>query len=169
MIYIGIDCGVEGAVGAVDKDGNFHALADLPVTPVGKFKFVDGLRLLGILRDFVGTSNARIYVEAATAMVPGTGKTAAAQMGRSLGGIVATVQIKGHAFELVAPSSWKGTFNLQTPRGSKESDREKKERSLGFARQRFPSAELDLVKHHNRAEALLLADYGRRMNQRGLL
>lgn len=165
MLYIGIDAGVDGAVGAVDKNGTFHALADLPVTTVGKFKFVDGMRLLGILRDFIGTSEARLYIEAATAMIPGSGIVAAAQIGRSLGGIVAVAQIKGHPFELVAPSHWKKTFNLQTPKGTKLSDSQKKALSLDLGRQRFPTAELELVKHHNRAEALLLADFGRRSNQ----
>lgn len=166
MLYIGIDCGTTGAVGAVDKNGTFSGLADLPITTIGKFKFVDGLRLLGILRDFVGAGEARIYIESAAAMIPGTGKVAAAQMGRNLGGIVSVVQVKGHPFELVAPHHWKAAFNLSQK--GKVPDTVKKALSLDLARTRFPAAELDLVKHHNRAEALLLADFGRRMNQGGL-
>lgn len=164
MLYIGLDIGCEGAIGVVDQEGSYVSVTDMPMTSFGKFKFIDGMELLVVLRAIVGAGKGRVYIEAPSAMIPGGGIIAASQIGRMLGGAVATVAIKGLPYELLSSQKWKTALGIAFTRGEKPTDREKKERSLNMARSRYPAAELSLQKHHNRAEALLIAEYGRRFN-----
>ena len=59
----------------------------------------------------------------------------------------------------VTPGKWqKLVFNSMTKR-------DRKEMSLDLARRLFPWAELHLKKHHHRADALLIAEYLRRIDK----
>jgi hypothetical protein len=60
----------------------------------------------------------------------------------------------GYRVEDVAPSIWKPKMGLNKD----------KNKSLLKARGMFPNAELSLAKHHDRAEALLLCEYMRRVH-----
>jgi hypothetical protein len=51
----------------------------------------------------------------------------------------------------VQPRVWKAHYGLKSDKAA----------SLTTARALYPSAPLNLAKHHNRAEAVLLAHYGR--------
>jgi crossover junction endodeoxyribonuclease RuvC len=173
MLYIGIDTGVTGAVAAVNREGTYIGVQDLPIVQHGTAKFIDAFALLNILNEWQATARdtahglcppCRVYIESATAMGGAKmGVSAIAQVGRSLGCAVATVTIFGQPFEMVAPVVWKRRMSILAPKGS--TDKQKKEIALSKARGMFPGAELELQKHHNRAEALLLADYGRLWNQ----
>lgn len=157
MLYIGIDVGVTGAVACLDQDGSYRDLSDLPLTHYSKFKWTDGLVLLGLLREMRkahdSVLDARAFVEFVAPM-PKLGTVSAAAMGRTFGSVVATVQIAGLSLELVSPQKWKKSLNCTSEKAT----------TLGFARARWPEAELHLEKHHNRAEALCIAEYGRRFN-----
>jgi hypothetical protein len=157
MLYIGIDVGVTGAVAALAADGSYVELKDLPLTHYGKFKWTDGMELLSILRQMrlgpAGLLPARAFVEFVAPM-PKLGTVSSAAMGRTFGSVVATVQIAGLSLELVSPQKWKKALNCTSEKAT----------TLGLARSRWPEAELHLEKHHNRAEALLIAEYGRRFN-----
>lgn len=59
---------------------------------------------------------------------------------------------------LVSPQRWKATFGLKREKGEK--DAAYKGRHLTLARTLYPGADLALAKHHNRAEALLIAHAG---------
>jgi len=61
---------------------------------------------------------------------------------------------------LVSPATWKRAAGLVSE-SRDESDSARKRRSLDRARLLFPNLRLDRVKDHGRAEALLIADYGR--------
>lgn len=162
MKHIGIDVGVTGCVAAIDgKTGAFIGLHDLPLIEVGVWKFVDGPQLLSMLSDLRAGDNARAYMEYAGGMGgPTFGKTAIASVNRMAGSIFATVMLAGLPIELVSPAKWKRDFGL-----TKKADDtlDVKAKSLGLARMKFPAAAdtLTRAKDHNRAEALLLAEYGR--------
>lgn len=67
-------------------------------------------------------------------------------------GILGTLKIP---VRQVLPARWKrGYVPAKSP----------KEASLAVARRLFPAASLDRKKDHNRADALLLADYARRLH-----
>ena len=86
------------------------------------------------------------------APMPKLGVIAAAGMGRTHGAILAALQVAGIPFTMVSPQSWKRRLNVSSAKDS----------TLGLARVKFPGADhFDRKKDHNRAEAALIAYYGR--------
>ena len=53
----------------------------------------------------------------------------------------------------VRPQVWKKALGVTSDKNT----------SLALARELFPEAVLDLKKHHGKAEALLIAEYARRL------
>lgn len=171
MIFLGIDIGVTGAIAAVDKEGRFIAVRDLPIIPFGVWKFADGPGLMRAMRDMCRVNdvhhNARVSIEYAGGMGgPTFGKTAIASLNRVSGAVVASVMIAGYPLELVSPAKWKALFGLTKKREEKI---DMKAKAAALARMKFPDAEefLERAKDHNRAESILLAEYGRRMFSAG--
>lgn len=159
---IGIDVGVTGALAVIsDRSGEFVALHDLPLMTWGKTKWVDAVELCRVLRDAREGYPARAYVEH-TQVMGKAGMLAASSKGLTLGSTLAALQFAGIPFELVIPSVWKRALGLIA---KDSTDGEKKLASLSRARMLFPSADLDRVKDHNRAEALLIAYYGQRFGK----
>ena len=75
--------------------------------------------------------------------------------GRGLGlweGLIVAMRLR---YQLVAPQRWQKTMLDGMSKG--------KGASLAVAKRLFPSVELSRVKDHGRADALLLAEFGRRM------
>jgi crossover junction endodeoxyribonuclease RuvC len=153
---IGIDPGITGAIGAIRGD-ELVGVMDLRTMESGRCKWIDADDLIRVLREFRGSGPARVYVEHTHAM-PGNGAQAANSQGLTLGSILAVLQVCAIPFELVSPARWKRYHGLIHPPGT--TDGVRKSASLSRARQLYPAAELELVKHHNRAEALLIADFG---------
>ena len=158
MLVIGIDCGLTGAIAAIDGAHEVAALHDLPVMVHGKTKWIDAETVIRLLRDARNGRPARAVIETTHAM-PGMGSVASNLKGMTLGSTLAALQVSGIPFDFVSPAKWKAALNLSMP---KASDSEKKAASLSLARQWFPGASLDRKKDHNRAEALLIAAYFRR-------
>lgn len=153
-LYLAVDPGVNGAAAVVDSDCGLVALRDLPVIRDGKLAWIDsefGSWLREISTTEPSTLLARAYVERVTAQ-SGFGTANAFRFGLVLGSILAQLQARFVPVELVAASKWKTALGL----GSE------KRAALDKARLLFPAADLDLAKHHNRAEALLIAHYGLR-------
>lgn len=159
MRIIGIDPGLTGALAVLGPDGLLEQLDDLPVIRDRSLAWIDGVGLRTLLgaRSINGT--IRAVIERAHAM-PKNGCAGAFSQGCTLGSILAVVQTAGFPIELVSPATWKRALGLITS-GAKLSDRERKQASLDKARLLYPDADLSLIKHHGRAEALLLAHYAR--------
>lgn len=158
MIFIGIDVGLTGAVAAINEHAELVGVHDLVTAVAGRTQWIDSGHLLTTLSDLRQGKAARVYVEQTHAM-PGMGVLSVSSKGLTLGSVLATVGMAGLPLELVPPAVWKRSLGLLMP---KASDRERKAASLSLARQRFPSAPLDRARDHNRAEALLIAEYARR-------
>lgn len=153
-LTLGIDCGLTGAVAAIDDALQVHLLADLPVKAHFRTKWIDAPRLFKLVRQACAGQLATVHVEQTHAM-PALGCVAAHSKGMTLGSTLAVLQMFDDLpVFLVASHSWKAQLGLLRPHAS---DREKKLVSLTLARELFPLAELHLAKHHNRAEALLIA------------
>jgi crossover junction endodeoxyribonuclease RuvC len=92
------------------------------------------------------------YIELAGVM-PRQGISSGFRYGRAVGSLETVVALAGISTSIVAPAKWKAFFGLVG--SDKENDRLK-------APQIFPSAhdQLTLKKHHQRADAILLALYG---------
>lgn len=162
MIVIGIDPGLTGAVAVMDHNG-VRAVFDLPTMPVPgagpkalvKNK-IDGRALCQLLLKHCPASEGkpRVFLEKVSTM--GGANNAVQTQGslmRSLGAIETVVECLKWPLEQVAPQSWKKQFGIGSD----------KAKALETARKLHPEAAADLkrVRDHNRAEAILLAHFGR--------
>lgn len=161
MITFGVDVGLTGAIAALRDDGAFQDVRDLPVMSSGKTKWIDGPELLSMIFDMRNGHEARAIIEHIHA-TPKMATTTGHSLGLTLGSVLATLQQASIAIELVTPVTWKRALGLLAP-GS--SDREKKLASLCKARLLFPSAPLERQLDNGRAEALLIAHWGQRLQQ----
>lgn len=153
MIIVGIDPGLTGAVAAVDSAGTCTVedmpTLDLPGAGMVRRR-IDGLALARMLRNMVPAGHACLVVIEDVHAIGGSAVQNMASMMRSVGTIEAAVEILRMPVNRALPQTWKRFFGL----GSVKAD------SLTVARTLYPTAPLKLAKHHNRAEALLLAHYG---------
>lgn len=144
MRIVGIDPGVTGAMAVID--GTHYDVADLPVVD----GFVDG----SLVRDALIAWNPDVVWLEKTHTMPKGGQ-ANFSSGYSQGALRTAVQSLDIPLELVLPTAWKKTQGLIG---------KDKEASLALARNLFPAMDLHLKKHHDRAEALLIARHGRTIN-----
>ena len=143
---VGIDPGITGAMAVLNASGELVSLQDLPVIADRSLSWVDGDQLRTLL---IAVGPARVIVERVGAM-PGQGVASSFKFGCGFGSILGVIQVLQLPLELVTPSTWKRDFGLSRD----------KHASLHKARLLFPHADLGLLKHHNKAEALLLANWG---------
>lgn len=152
-MILGIDVGVTGAVAVFEDDGTPIEVFDLPVMANGKRAArvksqVNAGALARRLRVFGAPDVA--YVEAVAAR-PGQGVSSMFSLGHSLGTVCAVLATLSIPFLLVQPQAWKTQFGLR---------KADKDASRTLAIRLCPTMDLSLKKHHNRAEALLIAAYG---------
>lgn len=150
MITIGIDPGLSGAIGVL-RDGIFVTVEDMPIVIKGGSGVVknevDPAGLITLLRKHAPAEDAVcVALERVNAM-PGQGSSSIFSLGDSFGS--ARASIAGCRFETVymTPVQWKKHFKLTSD----------KEQSRALAIRMFPEAPLNLKKHSDRAEALLMA------------
>jgi crossover junction endodeoxyribonuclease RuvC len=155
-MILGIDVGLTGAVAVLTEDGEAVEVWDLPTMGNGKQasrvkQQVNAGALSRRLRTFeLDRTGALAYVEQQAAR-PKQGVAGMFSLGHSLGTVQAVLASLGLPFLMVQPREWKTWYKLQ------HAD---KDASRTLASRLFPTMELYLKKHHNRAEALLIAGYG---------
>lgn len=154
MIYIGIDPGITGAVAIIDgQEIEFH---DTPVIRAEGKSRIDSLRCAEILCD-LSLIRGTVIIERVHAM-PKQGVTSMFTFGYGAGiweGILAALKIR---YQFATPQAWKKIMMAGEPKGQD---------SRLVARRLYPvqcEEALSRKKDHGRADALLLAEYGRRMN-----
>lgn len=151
-IYLAIDPGlVSGAWGAVTHHGMFAGCGDIPN---------DGFRILTkdlkhILLNFLDGRDFEIVTEDVHSM-PKQGVSSTFKFGRAVGAIEAVARDLPGTWHIVSPQRWKRDMGLTSD----------KEVCRNVAINLFPEGKqnLDKKKHHNRAEALLLAEWLRRQH-----
>jgi len=156
-MIISIDPGLGGAVAVLAPDGSLVALHDTPVLTLqvsrGTRQCYDIPGMAAVLQPYVGPG-VHVVIEESQAM-PGQGVRSMFTTGFGYGlwiGLLTALQIP---YSPIRPAIWKKTFSLGKD----------KEASRLRAMQLFPQADLRHKKDHGRAEALLLAVYGRNCNQ----
>ena len=145
-MIVGIDCGYR--TGGVALIGDDHAeVHDLPVFDEGG---VDVAELERLIRTFADPEH--VYIEKQGAM-PNQGVSSTFKLGYAFGQITSTVALTRVPFTLVTPATWKRSMNLPKDKDS----------ARRLAIQWFPqlSEKLKRKKDEHRAEALLIALYGR--------
>lgn len=165
MIYVGIDPGKSGAIAMIDDVHDEYHFWDMPtVKASGSSKReYDVPRMIDILaasHPISDIGECLVTLEKQQAMPPSVqgrtqGVATSFQVGVGYGlwlGILAALKLP---HKLVAPVSWKKKLLADMPKG--------KETSVIVAKQLFPLAasQITLKKHEARAEALLIAHFGR--------
>lgn len=151
MISVGVDPGITGAVGML-KNGQYLAVFDIPSIAKGSGTVKREIDPAGMAREITARLDPKEYTEVLLERVsamPGQGVSSVFSFGDSYGVCRATLAVLGLPVVLVPPAVWKKHFNLGRD----------KEESRALAIRLFPSADLSLKKHADRAEALLMARY----------
>ena len=154
-ISIGIDPGLGGALGFIAHDlPESPWVVDMPVIEHGGGfvkRAVDlpelarELKLLQVIGDPYATME-KVHA------FPGQGSSSMFSLGMSFWGVAGALAALGIPLRLVEPREWKGAYGLDKD----------KAKSVELANKMFPSIKLTRKKDHGRAEALLIAAYGRR-------
>jgi len=146
-MIIGIDPGMSGAI-AFLSDNDEVRLYDMPVLQRNKTKRINCYEVMRILKEH---SAAHCYIEQVNAF--GMGASSAYNFGWTCGALEACVSAAQIPMTYVAPQKWKKALGLP------------KDKDAARARviQMFPryADEFKLKKHADRAEALLIALWGR--------
>lgn len=151
--FVGIDPGlVSGAWAVIKHNGAFVACGDIPhdngrVQP----------RLLkkALQESIPAGESAEIVIEQVHSM-PNQGVASTFAFGQACGVIYAVTSLMLVPCHFITPQHWKSHFDLI---------KQPKSASLELARSIWEQAPLKLMKHHGRAEALLMAEYGRQSFQ----
>ncbi len=154
MIVAGIDPGKSGALAILHADNSvqFFDVPRIKLRGKDKPAWGDWCRSWSAALDFAGVN--MIVIEEVSAR-PGQGVTSMFTFGRTLGFAHAIAVASGASVQTVTPAVWKAKFGLLNS-------------SKGASRERctalYPTtaAQLARVKDDGRAEATLLAHYGRK-------
>jgi len=157
MRVVGVDPGAYGAL-ALLVDGRLVSVADMPILKVRRGKTdkaeVNGYELAAVLREMAPDV---LYLEQVGG-ITGQSASAAFNFGRAAGAVEYTAKALGFKVELVAPATWKRAMRIN---GGKDGSRAA---AVGM----WPE-QSDLfkrVKDDGRAEAALLAEYGRQQKEK---
>lgn len=158
MIF-GIDPGLMGGIGWIDGDD--VGAATMPILN-GK------IDLQGLHALYVALNPSRVIIELA-GVRPGQGGSGGLTIGINWGLIVGQIMERGIPLDIVSPSVWKKSLGL-IKRDKNETPKQTKERSVQLAVQLFPSVDMRRTpkcktRSDGMAEALLLAEFGRRKFQ----
>lgn len=151
--YIGIDCGINGAIAVLDQDYDIVQVFDMPTmeTKVGK-TIKRRVHPFGIVAELNLFRGDRVFamIEQVNAM-PNQGVTSMFSFGRSLGVVEGVLSGMAFPYDLVTSGVWKKAMGVNA---SKDGARE-------LAMRTWPKhAELfKRKKDDGRAEAALIALY----------
>lgn len=159
-IIVGVDLGVTGAVSAIDQRGE-AVIHDLPIVQDDSGKRLDAPSFIRLLRTLIPVSEAGCVVtENVTvrriaqrnAPVNFAGESTLVGLRYAVHAACDIARVRLH---FVAPQSWKAHYGITSDKTGAVA----REIAVGLYPQRAP--DLKLAKHHNRAESLLIAHYGR--------
>lgn len=154
MNVIGIDPGMSGAIAILD-DGIW--LFDMPTFDLGgkkkKRRRIDMAKVVDILHPY--EQGVIAYIEKAQSM-PGQGVASTFGYGITYGALLAILTCLKISYTEVHPRTWKKVMLSDVDKSSKDASRMR-------AKQLWPgNSGFDRKKDEHRAEAALIAEYGRR-------
>lgn len=155
MVYMGIDPGKGGGIGIIDESGFFFEEGG------NAWLFDENIlrNQCSYIVNNVGRKNVHIVVESVHAM-PGQGVSSMFTFGKGFGYILGVLDSYRLTYELVSPQKWKKEFSVTSD----------KKTSIETCKRLFPDVDLKATDksrtdHDGMAEALLMAEYGRRKNK----
>lgn len=162
MLITGVDPGFSGAIALLDPETRDLTVFDMPLLTDHKSgkQDLDDVKLAEILAPHQATGRCMAVLERVASM-PKQGLSSTFRFGMSYGAVRLALKAHGYEFHNPTPQTWKGHFKMKS-RGSM-TDSEYKRMSLSLARERFPNNASDFsrLKDHGRAEAALIALYGK--------
>jgi hypothetical protein len=167
MIYVGIDPGLSGAVAVIEPDS--VQLFDSPTWEIKSTKRVRG-KTIEVIHHEYDVNGMNQLLMAVTLRVPSKeimaglekvhsmpdqGVASGFKFGMGYGIWQGILSALGIAYQTIPPQRWKKTMM--------DGMGKEKDASMIVAQKLFPTADIRLRKHHGRADALLLAEYMRRI------
>jgi crossover junction endodeoxyribonuclease RuvC len=152
--FVGIDPGLDGAVAVIS--GEEIEIFDTPTYNDGKRRRIDAAGCSVILSGICYKGLPFVSIEKSQPM-PKNGSIGCFSLGYSFGVWIGVLSSRGIPYELVTPQSWKKALMPGMPK-EKDASRVACDRLWPGQRENWWS----LKKHHGRADALLLAEFGRR-------
>lgn len=149
MNFIGIDPGKGGAIAVIDNNGYVIVTATFSEEAY---------------RDIISENEKSFAVVEDVHAMPKQGVTSMFNFGYNKGWIMGLLYANSISVELVSPQKWKKMFSLNG----------EKQKSIERAKQLFPCASLLATPrckkaHDGLAEALLMAEYARRIHKQNTL
>lgn len=153
--FIGVDPGFSGGIAILNGTslGPEAVVIDMPTVTGAKGKpELDHHGVLRITGCGVAGTATEMWLERVGAR-PGQGVSSMFRFGEQLGALAMAAAAHGHVLRYVTPATWKAYFGLSADKGV----------ARGYAMKRFPQLadKLSRVKDDGRAEALLIALYGK--------
>lgn len=142
MITIGIDPGKNGGIAVIDELGKAYA-DKMPETLQDLFEHFDSLNMSH-------TGDRRAYIEQVHSS-PQMGVKSAFTFGNGFGHLEMALTACGIPFERIRPQAWQKALGCMT-KGDKNVSKRR-------AQELFPTLKIT----HSTADALLIAEYGRRL------
>ena len=147
MIYIGIDPGKNGGIAKINTDTGF--VKTVTFSEESLISELEGYFMFD-------KSPLRCVLEKVNAM-PGQGVVSMFNFGQNYGFIQGVLKAYGIPYELVTPQKWKKEFSCTSDKNT----------SIEVCKRLFPNVNLKATDrcrkdHDGMAEALLIAEYGRR-------
>lgn len=155
-VVIGVDPGFSGAVAVLFPEGGIVPSAyvhDMPTVAGAKGKTeLNHAELYNKLGARSSSGPTIMWIEKVGAR-PGQGVSSMFRFGQQVGALEMAAAAHRYELRYVTPATWKAYFGLSADKGT----------ARGYAIKRFPALadQLSRVKDDGRAEALLIALYGR--------
>ena len=148
MFFIGVDPGVTGAIAVLrTEDGSYANLFDVPVVKISTRREIlisEYYKLLLSIGKIDGAGIEKVNSAACPAAMTAFVLATTYAVPQAL---FVPMEIP---YNLILPNHWKKRFSLI---------KKDKDASRAEASRLFPQADLKYKKHHNRADALLIARY----------
>jgi hypothetical protein len=155
-LILGFDPGMNGAAAVVELGGDLVEVFDLPTLQLKNKRELDAYRLASLI-DAMAGDVLEAWIEQAWPR-PGEGGPASFKFGAVYGEIRGIIQANFIPLHTVPPVTWKRTMKVAA---DKDEARLAASTLWPQENSRWPNK-----GHHGRAEAALIADYGRRQFQR---
>ena len=151
MIYLAIDPGLHGGLAWLTPDGAFAEATPL-LKAEGKNEY--DVKTMWLHLDGMRREGPTFAILEKVHAMPKQGVSSTFKFGYGFGLWVALLTAAEIPFELVSPQAWKKVMLADTPKD--------KLAALVTARRLFPTVDLHRKADDGLAEALLMAEYGRR-------
>ena len=159
-MYIGIDPGLSGYIAILDNDGKLLKSEPIPLIKGSGKSTIDLYSLIGFLSKY---RKAKLAVLEKVHAFPGQGVTSMFRFGYAFGAIETAIVAAGIPYILVTPQAWKKVMLAGENKDDKSS-------SVRVVNRMWPDVDLKRTPRcktpdHNFAEAILLAEYGRKWDK----